>query len=194
MIPSETELKKKGKRLMVVGWGFLAFIVGSNVFYFLCRDHGMAFLAGIGLGVGTYVMMISQALVAPELTQPPAKLYQLTPIYVLAEIKQALATQYFGDRKWHLDEANQDKLTMAYSFKHAKEQQMNEQGAKPQKQEAIVTLLVKVDRVSEGSSVETVFSVVHGTMDFDIQDIMKQTTGLIDAVLKALEAQRQGQV
>lgn len=193
MIPSETELKGKGNQVKAVGVGVVASFVAMNIFYFLCRDHGMAFLAGSGLGVGIYVWMTAGALTSPEVMQPPAKLYNITPLYVLREIKEALSTQYFGDRKWMLDDLNQEKLTLTYTFKHSKEIEsmgIPGQGGGKQKTEGIVKLRIALERVGEGSSVETVFSIVHGTIDFDMQETVKQTTGLIDAALKAHEAQR----
>ena len=57
----------------------------------------------------------------PEVMQPLAKLYNLIPLDVLAELKGLFNTQYFGDRKWHLDNTNQEKLIMSFVFKHARE-------------------------------------------------------------------------
>lgn len=197
MIPNANEIKNKGKGLMAAGAGFVVFVIGCNVFYFLCHDHFMALLAGAGSGLVVFVVMVSGALIAPEVMKPPAKLYNLTPIYVLAEIKETLSTQWFGEKKWILDSANQDKQTLKYSFKHRAETEQSELGKKagmaPALQEGIVLLTVTVERVGEGASVETSYRIAHGLINFDMQDIITQTTSLIDQSLKALEAQRHGQ-
>lgn len=193
MIPTESELRSKGNQAKAAGAGVLGALVGNGIFYFLCHDHGMAFFAGCGLGVGICVWMVSGALVAPEVMQPPAKLYNLTPLYVLREIKEALSTQYFGDRKWMLDDMNQDKLTANFTFKHSKDLDLGipgQGGGGKQKNEGILGLAIQLERVGEGASVETTFKVHHGIIDFDMQEIVKQTTGLIEHALKALEAKK----
>lgn len=190
LLPSETEIRSKGKQLKALGLSVVACFVSNGIFYFLCHDHGMALLAGAAAGVGLYVWLVSGALVAPQVMQPPARLYNVTPLYVMREIKEALNTSHFGDRKWQFEDMNQEKLTQSFVFKHSKEEfSIPGQGAK--KNEGIIRLSIRVERVGEGSSVEAVFSIVNSIIDFDMQDIIKQTTQLIDVVLKTMEMQKQ---
>lgn len=194
LLPSTAEVKSKGNQLKAAGIGTLACFVSNGIFYFLCHDHGMSLLAGAGVGVCIYVWMVSGALVAPQVMQPAARLYNITPLYVMREIKEALNTSHFGDRKWQFEDMNQEKLTLSFVFKHSKEIDLSipgQGGGGKQKDEGIVRLAIRLERVGEGASVEMVFRVVHGIIDFDMQDIVKQTTQLIDQVLKAMEAQRQ---
>ncbi len=194
LLPSTAEVKSKGNQLKAAGIGALACFVSNGIFYFVCHDHGMALFAGAGVGVCIYVLMVSGALVAPQVMQPAARLYNVTPLYVMREIKEALNTSHFGDRKWQFEDMNQEKLTLSFVFKHSKEIDLSipgQGGGGKQKDEGIVRLAIRLERVGEGASVETVFTVVHGIIDFDMQDIVKQTTQLIDLVLKAMEAQRQ---
>lgn len=190
-LPSESEIKSKGNQLKAAGLGVLACFVSDGIFYFLCHDHGMSLLAGVGAGVGVYVWMVSGALIAPQVMQPPARLYNVTPLYVMREIKEALNTTNFGDRKWQFEDMNQEKLTQSFVFKHCKEEFSIPGQGGGKKNEGIIRLSIRLERVGEGASVETVFSIVNGVIDFEMQDIVKQTTQLIDLVLKAMEAQKQ---
>jgi hypothetical protein len=95
---------------------------------------------------------------------------------------------------WHLDNTNQEKLIMSFVFKHAREVTTagGEQGpGRPEKQGALVTLAVQLERVADGTGVDTTFRLVHGVIDFDLQDIVKQTSVIMDPALKAQEATKQ---
>lgn len=191
LLPSESEIRSKGQQLKAAGLSVLVCFVSNGIFYFLCHDHGMALIAGAAAGVGMYVWLVSGALVAPQVMHPPARLYNVTPLYVMREIKEALNTTNFGDRKWQFEDMNQEKLTQSFLFKHSKEEFSipGQGGGKPK--EGIIRLSIRLERIGEGASVETSFAIVNGITDFDMQDIVKQTTQLIDLVLKAIEAQKQ---
>lgn len=191
MIPTETDISNAGKRLKAIGSGVAVTFIAGAVFGTICGNGFYGGLAGIGLGLVTYMVVIGNYLTTPEVMQPPAKLYNLTPIEVLAELKGLFNTQYFGDRKWHLDNTDQEKLIMSFAFKHTREVATtgNEQGpGQPEKQEALVTMTVQLERVADGTGVDTTFRLVHGKIDFDLHDIVKQTSAVMDAALKAQEA------
>jgi hypothetical protein len=190
-LPTKTDISNAGKRMKAVGSGVAVTFLGGAVLGTICGNGFYGGLAGIGLGVVTYMVVLGGYLTTLEVMQPPAKLYNLTPLDVLAELKGLFNTQYFGDRKWHLDNTNQEKLIMSFVFKHAREVATagGEQGpGRPEKQEALVTLTVQLERVADGTGVDTTFRLVHGTIDFDLHDIVKQTSAIMDAALKAQEA------
>lgn len=193
MISNESELRSKGNQAKAIGIAVVTSLVGNTIFYFLCRDHFMAFVCSSGLGFGVYAWLIAGAITEPGVMRPPAKLYNITPLYTMREIQDALRGQYFGDRKWNLEEQNQEKMNLGYVFKYAKELDFSVPGQKPQKDEILVKLLIQIERVGEGASVELVYMPVSGTLDLVVQEILKQTTGLIDSALKAFEATKQSE-
>lgn len=182
------ELQKQLKRIGPFWAALLVGLVVALASPLICNDAFMSSIAGIIAGaVSFYAIRVQQLSVG--VMQPPAKLYNLTALRAMAEIKESLSIQWFGDKKWLLDAFNQDKATLHYSFKHSPEgtaglDQITGQRSQ-QKTERILSLMIHVQRVGEGSSVQLAYSVPPGVpLDFEGQELLEQTTQFLENMLQ----------
>lgn len=180
------ELQKQLKRLGPFWAAVLVGLVVALASPLVCNDGFMSFMAGIVAGaVSFYAIRVQQLSVG--VMQPPAKLYNLTPLRAMSEVKEKLSIQWFGEKKWFMDAMNQEKATLYYSFKHSPEggsglDQVT--GKRSEKTEKILSMMIKFQRVSEGSSMQLTYSVPPGVpIDFEGQDILEQTTQVVENAL-----------
>lgn len=182
------ELQKQLKRIGPFWAALLVGLVVALASPLICNDGFMSGIAGIIAGaVAFYTIRVQQLSVG--VMQPPAKLYNLTPLRAAAEVKEKLSIQWFGDKKWFMEVFNQEKATLYYSFKHSPEGSSGMDqitGNRSEKKERILSLMIRFERVSEGSSVQLVYSVPPGVpLDFEGQDLLEQTTQVIEAALQS---------
>ncbi|MBU6455630.1 MAG: hypothetical protein KGS72_27915 [Cyanobacteria bacterium REEB67] len=179
----------KASWLVMGAWAaaFFTFFASYNIFHFFCHDWGMStFMAGI---TAAFVLRLVPTLVIskdPMIVRPPARPYALSPMYALTEIKDAMATQYFGDKRWHLENVNPESLSLFYTCKFQQEMGSTEH---KDRQDVVLTMRVQVASIAEASTVQIDFDTISGGVSQDINDIFSQTNAFIKARLLNLQAQ-----
>ena len=182
----------KASWLVMAAWAaaFFTFFAFYNIFHFFCNDWTMStVLAGI---TAIFVFRLVPTLVIskdPMILRPAARPYALSPMYTLTEIKDGMATQYFGDKRWHLENVNPENLSLFYTCKF---QQELGAGEVKERQEVVLTMRVQVASLAEASTVQIDFDTVAGGVSQDINDIFSQTNSFIEARLLNLQAQMNG--
>lgn len=186
--------EKVATQLKALAAAFFVMLVAGKLFSILCTNDFFGGIAGFGLAVVVYMVMVGQALGDVTVLKPSSQLYNLTPLKVLSELKELFATKYFAAQKWRVDNLNQDKLTMALTLNFEREgTPLSEPGggSKSQKKKSIVNLFIDLERVGEGTAVGWRYELVDGELDFDTQAIMKQTTEVIDSTLKSVSGAKE---
>jgi hypothetical protein len=169
---------------------FVSFFASYQIFHFFCRDWSISTIMAFVLACFVFKLIPTLAISGDTAAlAPSAKPYNLTPMYALTEIKDSLGTRYFGDKRWHLDDASNDRYRLFYSCKFGDQEGLGEQ---IKRKERIVTLEVQVEPLGERVTVRLLYDNVSGEPALSINEFFKDTTAYIDATLKALEAKLQG--
>ena len=113
----------------------------------------------------------------------------LSPMYALTEVKDGLATQYFGERRWHLENVNPEAMSLFYTCKF--NQDMG-QGEAASRVETILSLKVQVSQVGELSSVQMDFDTIAGGVSQPINDLCSATASFVESKLSTLQSQLAG--
>ena len=184
---SEHDKEKGTMQLKAIAAAFFVMLVAGKLCSLLCANDFFGGIAGFGLAIVVYMVIVGQALGDVSVLKPPSKLYNLTPLKVMSELKELFATRYFAAQKWRIDSLNQDKLTMVLTLNFEREgTPLSEPGggSKSQKKKSIVNLLIDLERVGEGTAVSWRYELVDGELDFDTQAVVKETTEVIGVCLK----------
>lgn len=184
------EIKNTGIGIGAGVAAFVVFFVGYQIFHFFCHDWTIStLLAGVS-ALFVFKLIPTLALTSDSsILLPPAKPYNLTPMYALTEVKDALGTQYFGDKRWHLEDASPERQRLFYTCKFADQEGIAEQ---MKKKERLLTLEIQLDPIGDRAGVRLTYTNVSGEPAITINDLCKETTTYLEARLKALEAQIQG--
>jgi hypothetical protein len=105
-------------------------------------------------------------------------------MYALTEVKDAISTQYFGERRWHLENVNPENLSLFYVCKFVQEMG---QGEATTRVETVVTMKVQVTAIGDLCSVQLDFDTIAGGVSQQINDLCSQTTEYIEARLVSLQ-------
>lgn len=186
---SDHDKEKGATQLKAVAAAFFVMLVAGKLFGFLCTNDFFGGIAGCGLAIVVYMVIVGQALGDVSVLKPPSKLYNLTPLKVLSELKELFATKYISAQKWQMNSLNQEKMTMVLTFNFERETPAPGDpggggGLKTQRKKSLLSLSIGLERVGEGTAVSWNYELVDGELDFDTQAIMKQTTEVIDITLK----------
>ncbi|HEY9684280.1 MAG TPA: hypothetical protein V6C86_22060 [Oculatellaceae cyanobacterium] len=186
---SEHDKQKGTTQLKAIAAAFFVMLVAGKLCSFLCSNDFFGGIAGFGLAIVVYMVIVGQALGDVSVLKPPSKLYNLTPLKVLSELKELFATKYINAQKWQMNSLNQEKMTMVLTFNFERETPAPGDpggggGLKTQRKKSLLSLSIGLERVGEGTAVSCNYELVDGELDFDTQAIMKQTTEVIDITLK----------
>jgi phosphate/sulfate permease len=184
------EIKNTGIGIGAGIAAFVTFFVGYQIFHFFCHDWTIStLLAGVS-ALFVFKLIPTLALTSDtSILLPPPKPYNLTPMYALTEVKDALGTRFFGDKRWHLDDASPERQRLFYTCKFADQEGLAEQ---IKKKERVLTLEVQLEPIGDRASVRLTYENVSGEPAQSINELCKDTTTYIETRLKALEAQIQG--
>lgn len=184
------EIKQTGVAIGACAASFLTFFAGYNLFHLFCHDWTMssilAFICAIFVFQLVPVLYITSD---ASVFRPSARPYNLTPMYALTEVKDGISTQYFGERRWHLENVNPESMSLFYVSKFRQEQCAAD--AK-ESQDIVVTMRVQVLSVGELSVVQLDFDTISGGVSQAANDLFLQTTEFIESRLLALQGQLKG--
>jgi hypothetical protein len=184
------EIKNTGIGIGAGVAALFTFFAGFKIFYFLCHDWNISTFIAFIAALFAFRLVPTLALTRDsEILLPPPKPYNLTPMYALTEVKDALGTRFFGDKRWHLDDASPERQRLFYTCKFADQEGLAEQ---MRKKERVLTLEVQLEPIGERASVRLTYENVSGEPALSINELCKDTTTYLEARLKALEAQIQG--
>jgi hypothetical protein len=170
---------------------FFTFFAGYNIFHFLCGDWTIStFLAGVAAVFAFRLIPVLYLSKDPEIFRPAARPYKLTPMYALTEVKDGISTQYFGERRWHLENVNPESLTLFYVCRFFQEMGTGEAATRV---ESVVTMKVQVTAVGELSTVQVDFETIAGGVSQAVNDLCTATSEFIEQrLLKLSEQLNQG--
>jgi hypothetical protein len=169
---------------------FFVFFGSFNLAYAFCHDWMSSTSIGGILAFLVFrlipVLFVSRD---PTIFRPSARPYMLTPMYALTEVKDALATQYFGERRWQLENVNPEAMSLFYTCKFMQEMGQGEAGTRV---ETVVSLKVQVSQVGELSTVQLDFDTIAGGVSQFINDLCSDTSSFVENRLLNLQRQLSG--
>ena len=179
------EIKATGVMIGSCVAAFFVFFSGYNIFHALCNDCTIStVLAGIAATFAFRLIPVLYISSDPAIFRPSARPYKLTPMYALTEVKDAISTQYFGERRWHLENVNPENLSLFYVSKFAQEMG---QGEAATRIETVVTMKVQVTAIGDLCSVQLDFDTIAGGVSQQINDLCSQTTEYVEGRLVSLQ-------
>jgi hypothetical protein len=185
MMPAE--LKATGVMVGSTVAAFFTFFAGYNIFHFLCGDWTIStFLAGVAAVFAFRLIPVLYLSKDPEIFRPAARPYKLTPMYALTEVKDGISTQYFGERRWHLENVNPESMTLFYVCRFFQEMGTGEAATRV---ESVVTMKVQVTAVGELSTVQVDFDTIAGGVSQAVNDLCTATAQFIEQRLLKLSEQ-----
>ncbi len=184
------EIKATGVMIGASVAAFFVFFSGYNIFHMLCNDWTIStVLAGIAATFAFRLIPVLYVSSDPTIFRPSARPYKLTPMYALTEVKDAVATQYFGERRWHLENVNPEAMSLFYVSKFVQEMGSGEAATRV---ETVVTMKVQVTAIGELCSVQLDFDTIAGGVSQQINDLCSQTSAYVEARLLALQGKLGG--
>lgn len=165
-----------------------AYFVGGIAYYtahFISNSYEASGLVSLMAMIAAFIYIASRANGSRvDIEHPSAILIDMPRIRVLGEVKDALSSKYFGDKKWSLDNMNERKGTACFSCKVIK----SADDKKPPKQHT-VTLLAKSDRLSNASSLELHYEIIGETLNqHDALKLCEDTTQFLEQQMHQLQA------
>lgn len=141
-----------------------AYFLAGCAYYaarFISNSNAAAGFVALIAFAGAFLAIVTRANSSViDIKHPPALLVEMAPIQVLAEVKDTLATRYFGDKRWSLDHLNEQKRVAFFACK-LKEQPFKDKG--PEK-ERIVTLAVTIERLATASALTLHYDITGDTL------------------------------
>ena len=178
---------------------FITFFLCYNVFHFLCRDYGISTLMAILASVFVFKLLPTIHLTSdPTVLNPNPKLYNLTPMYAMPEVKDALTGRYFGDKRWYFEDASTSKNTLSFNCKFNQEEfagvDSSGQGlsARMERKDYTMTLKIFFEPLGDGCTARLHYEVIGNIQNQVINELCKATTETVETELKALEKRLHG--
>ena len=172
------------------GAAFISFFVCYYIFHFLCRDFVLSNLMAAAVAFFVFKLLPAIQMTSdPTILTPNPKLYNLTPMYAMPEVKDALTARYFGDKRWHFDDANPSKNTIACTCKFVEDKVIAEQR---DRKDYTITLKIFFEPLGDGCTARLHYEVIGQTQNKLINDLCQATTEVIETDLKALEKRLHG--
>lgn len=164
--------------------GIGAYFAAGLVFYFchfISNSFGAAGVVALAGGYGYFLLFASKAKGSvAEIQNPTPMLIELPPIRVLAEVKDALSTKYFGDKKWSLDYMNEQKGGAQFICHVKKANDKNHD-----QKEHIAVLILKSERLSKASSMELRYDIIgEAHNNHEALQLCKDTTQYLEQQLQ----------
>lgn len=166
--------------------GIGAYFAAGLVFYFchwLSNSFGSSGVVAMAAGYGYFLLHASKANGSvAELQNPVPMLIELPPVRVLAEVKEALATKHFGDKKWSLDYMNEQKGGAQFICHVKKAKDKNQDLT-----EHTAVLIVHSEKLSKASSMELRFDIIGKKHNnHDALQLCKDTTAYLEQYMQRL--------
>ncbi|MGH9553102.1 MAG: hypothetical protein ACRD3W_27230 [Terriglobales bacterium] len=143
----------------------LAYPCAGLVYYFchfVSNSYSASGIVALTAFLGLFLLFIFRAKESTAaILNPEPMLFELSPVRILAEVKDALVMKYFGDKNWRLDNLNEAKGTAMFVFKPEKETRED-----TQKKHTIV-LLARSTKLSRASSLDLNYEIVGATLGRD---------------------------
>lgn len=178
---------------------FIGFFVCYYVFHFLSRDYMISTLMAGFAALLIFKLIPTLHLISdPTVLTPNPKLYNLTPMYAMPEVKDALTGRYFGDKRWYFEDANTSKNVISFNCKFSQDEfagvESSGQSLSPrtERKDYILTLKIYFEPLGDGCTVRLQYMVIANIQNQVINELCKATTETVETELKALEKRLHG--
>jgi hypothetical protein len=166
--------------------GIGAYFAAGLVYYFchfISNSFGASGVVALAAAFGYFLLLSSRANgSAAQVLNPLPMLIEVPPVRVLAEVKEALATKHFGDKKWSLDNMNEQKGAAQFTCRVKKEQDKNNDP-----KEHIAILSLKSERLSKASTLQLRYEIIGDEMrKHDALKLCKETTEYLESQIQNL--------
>lgn len=167
-----------------------AYFIGGVVYYtahFISNSYeasGLVAFAAMAAGF-MYISTLANGS-RVDIEHPSAMLIELPRIRVLGEVKDALQSKHFGDKKWCFDNLSERKGTASFSCKVFKAGDEK----KPPKQHTVI-LTAKSEQLTNAASLELHYEIEGETLNReDCLKLCQDTTQYLEHEMQLLTAMR----